>query len=114
MVQQFLFWEYIQKKWKHLKIYLHPHIQSSIISNSQDMKATHVSIDGWMRKENGVHPYFPGGWVVKNSPISPGYRRDAGLRSLGQGDPLEQEMATHCSVLAWETPWTVEPGGYSP
>ena len=31
--------------------------------------------------------------------------------SLGQEDPLEKEMATHCSILAWEIPWTEEPGG---
>ena len=33
--------------------------------------------------------------------------------SLGQEDPLEKAMASHCSVLAWEIPWTDEPG-YSP
>ena len=33
------------------------------------------------------------------------------LRSLSQGDPLEEEMATHSSILAWEIPWTEEPGG---
>ena len=27
------------------------------------------------------------------------------VRSLGQEDPLEKEMATHCSILAWRTPW---------
>ena len=32
-------------------------------------------------------------------------------RSLGQEDPLQKEMATHSSILAWETPWTEEPGG---
>ena len=32
------------------------------------------------------------------------------VRSLGQEDPLEKEMATHCSVLTWRTPWTEEPG----
>ena len=36
------------------------------------------------------------------------------VRSLGQEDPLEKEMATHSSVLAWRIPWTEEPGGYSP
>ena len=37
------------------------------------------------------------------------------LRSLGWEDPLEKEMATHSSMLAWEIPWTEEPGaGYSP
>jgi len=30
--------------------------------------------------------------------------------SLGQEDPLEKEMATHFSILAWRIPWTVEPG----
>ena len=37
-----------------------------------------------------------------------------GFWSLGQEDPLEKEMATHSSILAWEIPWTEEPGGYSP
>ena len=32
--------------------------------------------------------------------------------SLDWEDPLEQEMATHCSVSAWEFPWTEEPGGH--
>ena len=33
------------------------------------------------------------------------------VRSLGWEDPLEKEMATHSSILAWEIPWTEEPGG---
>ena len=33
------------------------------------------------------------------------------VRSLGQEDPLEKEMATDPSILAWRTPWTEEPGG---
>ena len=33
------------------------------------------------------------------------------VTSLGQEDPLEKEMATHSSILAWEIPWTEEPGG---
>ena len=32
------------------------------------------------------------------------------VRSLGQEDPLEKEMATHSSVLAWKIPWTEDPG----
>ena len=36
------------------------------------------------------------------------------VRCLGQEDPLEKEMATHCSILAWKIPWTEESGGYSP
>ena len=33
------------------------------------------------------------------------------VRSLGQEDPLEKEMATHSSTLAWRIPWVEEPGG---
>ena len=33
------------------------------------------------------------------------------VQSLGWEDPLEKEMATHSSILAWEIPWTEEPGG---
>ena len=33
------------------------------------------------------------------------------VRSLGREDPLEKEVATHSSILAWEIPWTEEPEG---
>ena len=33
------------------------------------------------------------------------------VHSLGQEDPLEEEMATHSNILAWEIPWTEEPRG---
>ena len=33
------------------------------------------------------------------------------VQSLGREDPPEEEMATHCSILAWEIPWAEEPGG---
>ena len=33
------------------------------------------------------------------------------VRSLGREDPLEKGMAAHSSILAWEIPWTAEPGG---
>ena len=33
------------------------------------------------------------------------------VRSLGREDPLEKEMVTHSSILAWRIPWTEEPGG---
>ena len=47
------------------------------------------------------------GPMVKNLPANAG---DMGL-SLGQEDPLEEEMATCSSILAWKIPWTEEPGG---
>ena len=33
------------------------------------------------------------------------------VQSLGWGDPLEEEMATHSNILAWKIPWTEDPGG---
>ena len=36
--------------------------------------------------------------------------RETRVRSLGQEDPLETEMAIHSSILAWKIPWTEEPG----
>ena len=37
--------------------------------------------------------------------------QDPQVQSLGQEDPLEKEMTTHSSILAWEIPWTEEPNG---
>ena len=45
--------------------------------------------------------------MVKNLPTNPGDR----IQSLGWEDPLEKEMATHSSILAWQIPWTEEAGG---
>ena len=44
---------------------------------------------------------------VKHLPVM----RETQVRSLGQEDPLEKEMATHSSILAWRILWTEEPGG---
>ena len=51
---------------------------------------------------------FPNGTVVKNLPANAG---DPWVRSLGQGDTLKKEIATHSSILAWKIPGTEEPGG---
>ena len=62
------------------------------------------------------NPYlkgFPGGSVIKNLPANAGESRDLGSIP-GQEDPLEEEMATHSSILAWKFPWTEEPGGLQP
>ena len=53
---------------------------------------------------------FPCGSVVKN-PTAMQKIQEMQFRSLGQEDPLEKEMATHSSILAWRIPWTEEPGG---
>ena len=48
--------------------------------------------------------------MVKNPPANAGDTRDT-VQSPGREDPLEKEMATHLSVLAWKIPWTEGPGG---
>ena len=53
---------------------------------------------------------FPGGSVVKNQPAM----QEMQVWSLGWEDPLEKEMATHFSTLAWKIPWSEEPSGQQP
>ena len=55
---------------------------------------------------DGISVDTPGGSVVKNPPAN---AKDTGL-ILGSGRYQEKEMATHSSILAWEIPWTEEPG----
>ena len=50
---------------------------------------------------------FPGGSVVKNPPA----KQETRVQSLDWEDALEEEMATHSTILAWKIPWTEEPGG---
>ena len=45
---------------------------------------------------------FPGGSVAKNLPA----KQETQVQSLGQEDPLEKEMASDSSILAWRIPWT--------
>ena len=47
--------------------------------------------------------------MVKNPPANAGDVRDAGLTPRSE-DPLEEGMAIYSSILAWEIPWTEEPG----
>ena len=48
---------------------------------------------------------FPGGSVTKESGM-----QETQVQSLGREDPLEKEVSTHFSFLAWRIPWTGEPG----
>ena len=60
------------------------------------------SFGGWSRSTG-----FPGGSVGKNPPA----KQETKIPFLGWEDPLEEEMATPSSTLAWEIPQTEEPGG---
>ena len=50
---------------------------------------------------------FPGGSAVKNPPAM----QEMQVQSLGQEDLLGKEMAAQSNILAWEIPWTEQPGG---
>ena len=54
-----------------------------------------------------INMNFPGGSIVKNLPAV----LETQVKSLGWEEPLEKEVATHSSILAWKIPWTEEPGG---
>ena len=73
-----------------------------------------ITCPSWSWVQLFLVPYslgFPGGSVVKNPPAM---QETLCVWSLGQEDPLEKEMATLSSILAWEIPWTEEPGSLSP
>ena len=53
---------------------------------------------------------IPGSSEVKDLPAM----QETRVWSLGWEDPLEKEIATHCSILAWEIPWREEPGRLQP
>ena len=57
-------------------------------------------------------PSFPDGSAVKNSAMQE--TQETQVQFLGQEDPLEEGMATHSGILAWEIPWTEDPGGLQP
>ena len=60
-------------------------------------KFTGSPLLGLPRWHNGKRNYLP--------------MREMQVRSLGRQDPLQNRMATHSGILAWEIPWTEEPGG---
>ena len=57
------------------------------------------------QEESLTFPYSLVAQTVKRLPA----RRETRVRFLGREDPLEKEMATHSSTLAWKIPWTEEP-----
>ena len=54
---------------------------------------------------------FPGGTSSKEPTCPCRKHKRNWVQSLGWEDPLEKEMTTHSSILAWSIPWTEEPGG---
>ena len=61
----------------------------------------------WSLQSQKFEASFLGGSAVRNLPAM----QEMKVQSLGWEDLLEEEMATHSSILAWRIPWTEEPGG---
>ena len=85
---------------------------SKLQETVKDKESWHAAVHGvsksWTRLNNNVHVTgIPGGSVVKNLPAM----QETRVQSLGREDPLEKEMATYSSILAWEIPWIEAPGG---
>ena len=62
---------------------------------------------GWIAEEI----ITPSGKVMAQMVKNPPATQETQVQSLAQEDPLENQMATHSSILAWRIPWTEEPGG---
>ena len=76
---------------------------------------THNSRPGWFQSVLNFFSTWLPKWLSGKTIWLPIQKTQSmQFRSLGQEDPLEEDMATHSSVLAWEIPWTEEPGGLYP
>ena len=66
---------------------------------------------GTLAFETNLIPFVPfGGFLCSSVVKNPPAMQKIQVQSLGTENPLEEEMATHSSVLAWRIPWTEEPG----
>ena len=54
--------------------------------------------------------YYHGAFLVAQAIMRPPTMQETRVQSLGQEDPMEEEIATHSSILSWRIPWTEEPG----
>ena len=73
----------------------------------KEKERCHLRLDIFEASETSGLRQSPGCSLVKNPPAM----REPQVQSLGQEDALEEEMATHSSILAWRIPQTEEPGG---
>ena len=85
--------------WHHVRL-------PSTFSSASSSTSAHLASPNTHWEVFSLHIRFPGGSDSKESACNAG-----DLGSLpGSGDPLEKEMTTHSSILAWKIPWTEEPG----
>ena len=71
------------------------------------------SVDGWNYVPSLLFTWGEASLVAQRIKRLPAMQ-ETQVRSLGRENPLEKEMATHSSILAWRIPWTESLAGYSP
>ena len=88
---------------RHTHIYIQIHSYTYVSTSMYVSKYIHMCVCVYLLFAWGFHS----GSVVKNFPAM----QETQVQSLGGEDPLEKKTVTHCSIRAWEIPWTEETGG---
>jgi len=90
-------------------------LQYSCLENPMDREAWRATVYVVTKSQTplsdeaqtqGIWNGFPGGSAVKNLPV----KQETWVQALGWENPLEEDMATHSSILTWRIPWAEEPG----
>ena len=103
MLLEFHFWVFIWKKNpSNLKRYIH---LGTLKDFRKWKQSKYLSIDEWLKKMWYMCVCIVAQRLKHLPPM-----RETRARSLGQEDPLEKDMVTHSSILAWRIPWMEEPG----
>ena len=97
-------WQFSYISEEKLKVCKLPLIPPTLIVKESSKEKKNEAINSNAKEKLGL----PSG---KESACPMAELQETWVQSLSQGDPLEEVMATHSSILAWEIPWTEEPGG---
>ena len=96
-----------------MKIFVYHISHKSLLSRIHNELYTSATTKKKKKQRKKWVKDFPGGSMVKNPPANVGDIGDT-ISILDWKDPLEEEMATHSSILPWRIPWTEKPGGLQP
>ena len=104
---QFTSWNWLLETWSCLEFFSHYLLQDVFWGQVSFTALSYLTI------KSSLAPvlWFPCWFIGKESTCNAGDLQETWVQSLVWEDPLEKEMATHSSILAWRLPWTKEPGG---
>ena len=105
---------HIQEDFKEVLSHIPVFLKQTLEVGSKNLLFSHLTPQGILMRLIVIFQFenksFTGGREVNNLPVNAG-DTETWVQSLGQEDPLEEEMVTHSSILAGKIPWTEEPGG---